>query len=170
MPILYVLEKVKEEQHSSISGVDSTGCTYPHIVIVSYGAIRTDSAKTHIVVVANYTIRTNYTKSYVIVVSDCPILLNSANSTIVVISDGSIIEDLAKAHVIGVANCSVRLNLAKQHIIVVAERLGITRTCHKQEHQYSDNKSILHVAKLLLFSDKTKFKRAKVNQQCLILR
>ena len=45
-------EKVEEEQHGSISGVDSTGCTYPHIVIVSYGAIRTDSAKTHIVVVA----------------------------------------------------------------------------------------------------------------------
>ena len=46
------LKKLEEEQNSSISGIDSTGSSYPHIVIVAYGAIRADSAKTHIIVAA----------------------------------------------------------------------------------------------------------------------
>ena len=46
------LKKLEEEQHSSIFSIDTTGSSYPHITIVAYGAVRTDSTKTHIIVVA----------------------------------------------------------------------------------------------------------------------
>ena len=57
-------KEVEEEQHSGIFVIDSTGCAYPHVVIVTYCAIRTDSTKTHIIVVANDPIRTDSTQSY----------------------------------------------------------------------------------------------------------
>ena len=152
--ILYlrVEKEVEEEQRCRMFCIYAAGCTNPHIVIVAYSAIRTDSTKTHIVIITNRPIGTDGTQAHVVSIPDSAVFLDSANPHVVIIPDGAIIEDLSNTHIIGIANCSVRLNFAKQHVVVVAERLGITRACNKQERQYSDNKSIHHVAKLQIIT------------------
>ena len=155
------LQEVEEEQRCRMFCIYAAGCTNPHIVIVAYSAIRTDSTKTHIVIITNRPIRTDGTQAHVVSIPDSAVFLDSANPHVVIIPDGAIIEDLSNTHIIGIANCSVRLNFAKQHVVVVAERLGITRACNKQERQYSDNKSIHHVAKLQIISELTILKWQK---------